>query len=129
MVRLIVLFLLVSLGAFVLAFQSSKPTPISIANGQISKRVNGSLSGPSSATFTISCKAGKTLVVNTTGTSTGFSTIATVKAPDGSMDGEKGVPNYAHQLTKTGTYTITVGANSMASTATKGSFLLEVVVY
>lgn len=129
MVRLLILLSILCICSAVLAFQAGKAVPVAIASGQISKRITGTLGTSGSATYTVSVKEGQTLVVNSVGTTSGFQVIATVKAPNGSMDGDKGVPNYDEEVDQTGTYTITVSRNLMASTANKGSFLLEVVVY
>ena len=129
MVRLLSLLFAVCLAVSLYAFQSSKSSPVTIASGQISKRLTSNLGSNGTSTFTISAAEGQVLVVNAVGTSPGLAVVATVKAPDGSMDGEKGVPNYAQALTSSGTYQITVSRNLMASTVNQGSFLLEVVLY
>jgi len=132
----ILLSVLTILIAFPNAGQSpTRPTRIRFERGAITAQVKGQLAAKQNgAYYTIDAKAGQHMMVHTASLSTGgianqMVPLASVRTPSGRESGDKGPLNFDAVLTESGTYTIRVARNLMATNAAAGPFLLEVIIW
>lgn len=116
--------------------QSAKqPIRIRFERGAITAQVKGQLTArQENAYYVIDAKAGQHMMVHTASLSTGgianqMVPLASVASPSGKQNGDKSVLNFNAVLTETGTYTIRVGHNLMATNNPAGPFLLEIIIW
>ncbi|GAB3758848.1 hypothetical protein GCM10028817_32540 [Spirosoma pomorum] len=110
-----------------------KPTRVHFERGAITAQIKGQLAEKQEgAYYLVEAKAGQRMVVHTAGLSTEpinhMVPIAVVYSPSGKYSGDKGPINFDAKLTETGTYTIRVARNLMASNVGAGPYLLEIII-
>jgi hypothetical protein len=112
---------------------ATKPIRVHFERGAITVQIKSQLTDKQEgAYYLVDAKAGQHMVVHTAGLSSEpiyhMVPIAVVYSPSGKYSGDKGPINFDEKLTETGTYTIRVGRNQMASNSKAGPYLLEIII-
>ncbi|QKZ12974.1 PPC domain-containing protein [Spirosoma sp. KUDC1026] len=112
---------------------ATKPIRVHFERGAITAQIKSQLTEKQEgAYYLVDAKAGQQMVVHTAGLSTEpiyhMVPIAVVYSPSGKYSGDKGPINFDEKLTETGTYTIRVARNQMASNVKAGPYLLEIII-
>lgn len=104
-------------------------TPITLLHSGLCAQVDGHFDTPDQrSSFTLSARAGETLIVNIIPQTPMLAMAGTVASSDGQQAGGQGGVIVNQVLTTCGTYTITAFQHTMASNLDEGDFVVEVVL-
>lgn len=108
---------------------TQQATPIQFLPGAMSAQVPGYITSMGQQlSYSVQAEAGQFMVVNVISLTSGMGTEGSVQFPGGGGTGQPGPLIMNQTLPQSGTYTIQVAQDQMASNMSQGNVMVEVII-